>query len=166
MPFSFLNSAFLAGLVAAAVPILIHLFSRRKSKRMQFSSLQFIEEIAKRRVRKVRITQWLILALRVLVIALVALALGRPALRGDFALGQSRGESAGALVLDRSFSMRAETENGVLFDEARARALEMAEALEDGDEIHFLGVTPGLEIPAPPFHDRLRVKEEVQSIEP
>lgn len=166
MPFSFLNSAFLAGLVAAAVPILIHLFSRRKVRRLEFSSLQFIEEIAKRRVRRVRITQWLILALRVLVIALVVLALGRPALEGDFALGKSRGESAVALILDRSLSLRAATTAGLLYDDARVRAAEVAQALDDGDEIHLLGVSPGNDPPAPPFHDRLRLKEEIEALQP
>ena len=166
MPFSFLNLAFLAGLAAAAIPVLIHLFSRRRQKRIEFSSLQFIEEIAKRRVRRVTITQWLILALRVLVLTLVALALMRPALRGDFALGKSKGESSVALILDRSFSLRAATDTGLLFDEARRRAVEVAEAIDDGDEIHFLGATPALETPALPFHDRLRLKEEIQAIEP
>lgn len=166
MPFSFLNLAFLAGLAAAAIPVLIHLFSRRKQKQIEFSSLQFIEEIAKRRVRRVTITQWLILALRVLVLTLVALALMRPALKGDFALGKSKGESSVALILDRSFSLRAATDTGLLFDEARRRAVEVAEAIDDGDEIHFLGATPGLETSAPPFHDRLRLKEEIQASEP
>jgi len=166
MPFSFLNMAFLAGLAAAAIPIVIHLFSRKRQKRVEFSSLQFIEEIAKRRVRRVTITQWLILALRVLVLTLVALALMRPALKGDFALGKSKGESSVALILDRSFSLRAATDTGLLFDEAKRRAVEVAEAIDDGDEIHFLGATPGLETPAPPFHDRLRLKEEIQALEP
>lgn len=165
MPFSFLNLAFLAGLAAAAIPILIHLFSRRRQKRVEFSSLQFIEEIARRRVRRVTITQWLILALRVLVLTLVALALMRPALKGDFALGKSKGESAVALILDRSFSLRAATDTGLLFDDAKLRAVEVAEAIDDGDEIHFLGTTPGLETPAPPFHDRLRLKEDIQSLD-
>lgn len=166
MPFSFLNSAFLAGLAAAAVPIIIHLFSLRKTRRVPFSSLQFIEEIARRRVRRVRITQWLILLLRVLVIALVVMALGRPAIKGEFALGRSRGESAVALVLDRSFSMRAATDKGMLFDDARARAAEVAQAIDDGDQIHLLGVSPAAEPAAPPFHDRLRLKEEVESLAP
>ncbi len=166
MPFSFLNAAFLAGLAAAAVPILIHLFSRRKQTRVPFSSLLFIEEIAKRRVKRVKVTQWLILLLRVLVITLVALALGRPALRGDYALGKSRGESAVAVIFDRSFSMQAVTERGMLYQDARARALEVAEALEDGDEIHLVGTTPGLESKAPPFHDRLGLKNELQVLEP
>jgi len=36
---SFLNSIFLAGLVAAAVPVIIHLLNRRRIRRMKFSSL-------------------------------------------------------------------------------------------------------------------------------
>ena len=73
MPFSFLNAAFLVGAVAAVVPILIHLFSRRKVARIPFSSIRFLEEIARRRVRRMRLTQWIILALRVLALALLAL---------------------------------------------------------------------------------------------
>lgn len=166
MPFSFLNMAFLAGLAAAALPILIHLFSRKKSKRVEFSSLQFIEEISKRRIKRVQITQWLILALRVLAVALVALALMRPALKGNFALGKSKGESAVALVLDRSFSMRASTDTGLLFDEARDRALALVNGLDEGDEVHLIGTTPGLEKPAAPFHDRLALKDELKVTQP
>lgn len=166
MPFSFLNMAFLAGLAAAAVPILIHLFSRRKSRRVEFSSLQFIEEISKRRIRRVTITQWLILALRVLAVALVALALMRPALKGDFALGKSKGESTVALILDRSFSMRASTDRGLLFDDARDRALSLVQGLDDGDEVHVIGVTPGLETRQPPFHDRLALRDDLKLAQP
>lgn len=166
MPFSFLNLAFLAGLAAAALPILIHLFSRRKTKRVAFSSLQFIEEISKRRIRRVTITQWLILALRVLAVTLVALALMRPALKGDFALGKSKGESTVAVILDRSFSMRASTDRGLLFDDARDRALSLVQGLDDGDEVHLIGVTPGLETKQPPFHDRLALRDELKLTQP
>ncbi len=142
MPFSFLNTALLAGLAAAAVPILIHLFSRRKIARVPFSSIQFLEEIARRRVRKVRLTQWIILALRVLAVALLALALGRPAFKGDFAFGKSRGESAVAIVLDRSFSMGVEGERRTLWEKGRDRAVEVLDALEDKDQVFLVGVDP------------------------
>jgi hypothetical protein len=142
MPFSFLNAALLAGIAAAALPILIHLFSRRKVARIRFSSLQFLEEIARRRVRRVRLTQWIILALRVLALALLALALGRPAFRGDFAFGKSRGESAVAVVLDQSYSMRAEGQRRTLWQKAMSRADETLGAMETEDQIFILGVDP------------------------
>jgi len=142
MPFSFLNIAFLAGLAAAAIPILIHLFSRRKVARIPFSSIQFLEEIARRRVRRMRLTQWIILALRVLALALLAIALGRPAFRGDFVLGKSRGDSAVVIVLDRSYSMQVEGERETLWERAKARALEVLEAVESEDRVVVIGVDP------------------------
>ncbi len=142
MPFSFLNTALLAGVAAAALPILIHLFSRRKVARVPFSSLRFLEEIARRRVRRMKLTQWIILALRVLALALLALALGRPAFRGDFAFGKSRGQSAVAVVLDDSYSMRAEGERRTLWDQARERADEVLAALEPDDQVFLIGVDP------------------------
>jgi tetrahydromethanopterin S-methyltransferase subunit B len=145
MPFSFLNAAFLTGLAAAALPIVIHLFSRRRVARVRFSSIQFLEEIAHRRVRRVRLTQWIILALRVLALAFLALALGRPAFRGDFAFGKSRGESAVAIVLDGSYSMRAEGERETLWAKAKGRAEEAIAALEAEDQILLVGVDPRVE---------------------
>lgn len=142
MPFSFLNVAFLAGVAAAAIPILIHLFSRRKVSRVSFSSIRFLEEIARRRVRRMRLTQWIILALRVLALALLALALGRPALRGDFVFGKSRGESAVAMILDRSYSMRAEGERAPLWETAKDRCGEALDALQPEDTVTWIGVDP------------------------
>ena len=40
-PFSFANAALLGGLLALAVPILIHLLLKQKKKRLRFSTLQF-----------------------------------------------------------------------------------------------------------------------------
>ncbi len=142
MPFSFLNAALIVGVAAAALPILIHLFSRRKIARIPFSSIRFLEEISRRRVRRMRLTQWLILALRVLALALLAIAMGRPALRGDFAFGRSRGESAVAVILDRSYSMRAEGERVTLWQRALDRAGETLDAVEPEDSVFLIGVDP------------------------
>lgn len=165
MPFSFLNAAFVAGVAAAAVPILIHLFSRRKVARIPFSSIRFLEEIARQRVRRMRLTQWIILALRVLALALLALALGRPAFRGDFAFGKSRGESAVAVILDRSYSLRAEGERSALWETARERALETMEALETDDQIFLLGVDPQ-DDQVDPYPGRVSMVEALRTLEP
>jgi hypothetical protein len=165
MPFSFLNAAFLVGAVAAAVPILIHLFSRRKVARIPFSSIRFLEEIARRRVRRMRLTQWIILALRVLALALLALALGRPAFRGDFAFGKSRGESAVAVILDCSYSMRAEGERRTVWETARERAEEAMAALEADDQVFLVGVDPRDDA-VDAYPGRLSVVEALRTLEP
>ncbi len=164
MPFSFLNTAFLVGMAAAALPILIHLFSRRKIARVPFSSLQFLEEIARRRVRRMRFTQWLILALRVLALLLLALALGRPAFQGNFSLGKSRGESAVALVLDRSFSMGAEGARTTLWENGLERAKEALAALDPDDQVILIGVDPRVET-TEPYPNRHAAEEAVRNAE-
>ncbi len=103
---NFLNPIFLAGLAAAALPILIHLFSRRRAREITFSSLEYLQEISRRKVRRMRLRQWLLLALRVLIIAFFAMAMGRPAIRGGAGV-VTRGSSTIAVVLDNSFSMGA-----------------------------------------------------------
>lgn len=103
---TFLNTVFLAGLAAAALPILIHLFSRRKAKDIPFSSIEYLREISLRKIRRMKLRQWLLLALRVLIVALFAMAMGRPAIRGS-ASPITRGSSTVAILLDNSYSMSA-----------------------------------------------------------
>ena len=103
---SFLNIAFLAGLAAAAVPILIHLFSRRKAPRMEWGSTRFLRELNRQRIRRVKLRQLLLLAVRALAIILFALAMGRPALTGGRVPG-GKAPSTAVILLDTSYSMSA-----------------------------------------------------------
>jgi hypothetical protein len=103
--------------------------------------------------------------MRVLALALLALALGRPAFRGDFAFGKSRGESAAAFVLDRSFSMRVEGARETLWQKAKDRARESLEALETDDTVFLLGVDPGGEA-VESYRGRAASADAVRSQEP
>ncbi len=139
-PFAFLNALFLAGLAAAALPILIHLFARRPARDVVFPSLEYLREIASKRVRRVRIKQWLLLALRVAIIALFAIAMGRPVLQGN-ASDLTRGSSTVAIILDNSYSLGAslpmddprQGEAGALLDAAKQRAEEVLGLMTDED---------------------------------
>lgn len=101
----FLNNAFLIGLAAAALPILIHLFNRRPAQQVVFPSIEYLREITLKRVRRVRLREFLLLALRVLIIGLFALAMARPAIQG--ASRVARGSSTVAILLDNSWSLNA-----------------------------------------------------------
>ncbi|UCH83004.1 MAG: BatA domain-containing protein [Candidatus Latescibacterota bacterium] len=59
----FLNSLFLAGLAATVLPILIHILNRRRVRKIRFSSLEFIDELNKRRMSKINLRRWIILLL-------------------------------------------------------------------------------------------------------
>src|SRR3990172_3581145 len=78
---TFLNSALLFGLAAVSIPILIHLFTRQKTKTILFSSLKFLKELQKKKIRRLKIRQILLLILRALLILALVLAFARPTLR-------------------------------------------------------------------------------------
>lgn len=78
---NFLNPLFLFGLLAAAIPVVIHLFTRRRPRERPFPSLEFLAEVNQSEIRRLRLKQWLLLLLRTLAVAAIALAMARPALR-------------------------------------------------------------------------------------
>jgi hypothetical protein len=134
---SFLNIAFLAGIVAAALPILIHLFSRRKAPRLDWGSTRFLRELNRQRIRRVKLRQLLLLALRALAVILFAVAMGRPALTGGWVLG-GKAPSTAVILLDTSYSMAAVRGEAPGFDLARRRAGEILDLLGEGDEAYLV----------------------------
>ncbi len=103
---NFLNPLFLFGLAAAAIPILIHLFTRRRPREVRFPSLEFLAEVNQSEIRRLKLKQWLLLLLRTLAVAAIALAMSRPALPGG---AGRRNEASTTLValVDVSGSMGA-----------------------------------------------------------
>jgi len=136
MGITFLNGLFGVALAAIGLPVLIHLLNRRRAKRVPFSSLTFLHEVTKQQRRRVQIRQWLLLALRCLVVALVVLAMMRPAIRTSFASGG--GNTLCVLVLDTSFSMSAADERGPRRDRALEKVEEVVGTLRGGDQAQLV----------------------------
>jgi len=120
----FAHPAYLWGLLAIALPILVHLFNQRRPRPLSFGAIEFVLRSHRQKARRLRLRQILLLALRCLLIAAVALALARPSIkpRGVQA-AQSSGPQATALVLDASLSMRYRVGSKTLFEKARSEAL-------------------------------------------
>jgi hypothetical protein len=136
---TFLNPLMLLGLAAAAIPVLIHLLNLRKLRTVEFSSLQFLKELQRSSIRRLKIRQILLLLLRTALIASLVLAFSRPALRGTFA--GMVGSEAGAcvvLILDDSPSMAARNDHGVLFTQAQSAARDILAMARPNDELYVL----------------------------
>ena len=102
---AFLVPAFLAGLAALLVPLLLHLRHRDKDAPQRFPSLMFLERLPIRTAERRRITDWPLLLLRALALVLLVLAFARP-----FVSVGGAADSAGAtrtviVLVDRSMSM-------------------------------------------------------------
>jgi Aerotolerance regulator N-terminal/von Willebrand factor type A domain len=161
---SFLNPLFLFGLAAASLPIIIHLFTRRQPREVRFPSLEFLEEVNQSEIRRVRIKQWLLLLLRTLAVAAIALAMARPALRGAAGGTSSAGTTVVALV-DRSGSMGAAGTSGTLAAQARRIVEDLLTTLGPADELLLV---PYDRAPAPvtprPSSDLGRMRASVQGL--
>lgn len=107
-------------LAAIAVPLLIHLINLRRPEKIRFSTLQFFEALRRTTVRRIRIKEYLLLLLRLLAIASLALVLARPFLPSTL-FGDSRSVTY-ILVIDNSPSMLQQGENGTWFMQARESA--------------------------------------------
>src|SRR5512142_1847207 len=104
---SFLAPALLGGLAGLAIPVLIHLVQRERRRVVPFPSLMFLRRIPYQSVRRRRVRDWLLLAVRLAALLLIVLAFARPFFpRG--ALAEAAASSGGrevVILLDRSASM-------------------------------------------------------------
>lgn len=133
----FLNIAFLVGLVAASVPIIIHLLNRRRVKRVKFSSLEFLDEVNKQRMRRINLRRILILILRTLAIVALVFAFARPTLRSGLLFAGSMPKNV-VVCLDASYSMGAAMESGTAFDAAKAIANDIVDEAGGSDAINVV----------------------------
>ena len=136
---TFLNPLALLGLLAAAVPILLHLFNLRKLRTIEFSTLTFLKELEKTKIRRLKLRQILLMILRTLLVLLIVLAFSRPTLKGSLAgtVG-SHARTSAVLLIDDSFSMTTEDERGELLRQARLAAKELTQLFAEGDEVFLL----------------------------
>lgn len=139
---TFLNPAYLYGLGAALLPLLIHLLNRRRAVTVPFSNVALLRQLQQDRMRRVKLRQIVLLILRTLILLLIALAFARPALRGS-APGGAHVRTAAALLLDQSYGMGYRTPTGRLFDRARSRAEEALRLFDGRDRLCLI-----------PFSDR------------
>jgi hypothetical protein len=161
---NFLNPLLLSGLAAAAIPVLIHLFTRRRPRDVPFSSLEFLTEVNQSEIRRLRLKQWLLLLLRTLAVACLALAFARPALRG----GAGGGSAASTVVvlLDVSGSMDALGARGTpLSADARRAAEDLLGTLGPADAMLLVPYddTPRPVTPAP-SSDAGRLRGALQAL--
>ncbi len=139
---TFLNTPFLWALSALAVPLLIHLWQKRRVVEVPFSTLLFLKVVAARTSRSAKVEHLLLLLLRSGIVALVALAAARP-VASQFSAQLFGGQVARAVVLvvDQSFSMGYEVNGATRLQTALEQARAVIDDLRPGDSVAVLGAT-------------------------
>lgn len=135
----------LLGMLAAAIPILLHLIHRQRARRRRFAAVDFLLLSDQRLARRLRLRQILVLLLRTLLMLAIPFALAKPYLPEEPVAAAPELEEPGAvaLVVDDSASMQAEAPDGegTLLDRAVATARETLS--EGGPQTSFAVVTAG-----------------------
>jgi len=114
-----IQAGFLFALTALAIPVLVHLLSRWQVQRLEFGTMQFLQEVIHDSAHRRWIRRWLLLATRMLLLAVLALLFARPFLpeRSNRDGGRVR-----IVLVDRSASMTMPGKSGRLIDDAIAEA--------------------------------------------
>ena len=144
---------FAVGAVAAVmVPLILHLIQARRTVRLPFSTIRFLQLAQRRSSQRIHMENILLWLLRTLLLLAIALAFAMPMLRnrafGDW-LGRSSRDVA--IVIDGSYSMAYSLGRGTAWDKAIEQATAIiraspGESLDvvverDGDEVEVV-LTP------------------------
>lgn len=140
---SFLSPLFLIAVSAIGLPLLIHLLNLKRPQRVKFSTLAFFKELQKTTIRKIRIKRYLLLLMRLLAIACLALVLARPFLPpGLSASANSQAPALNAILIDNSISMSRIGDKGPLIEQAKSIVKSIEASSKEGDRF-ILQVTNG-----------------------
>lgn len=150
----FVYPAFLFGLIALAIPVLIHLFNFRRFKTVYFTNVRFLKNIQEETATKNKIKHLLVLISRMLAIAFLVFAFAQPFIPSSQS-AKTTSNRAVSIYIDNSFSMEAMQDDEQLLSVAKRKAEEIVNGYTVDD--NFQLVTNDLEAK----HQRLVSKEEV-----
>lgn len=126
--------AFLWGMGFASVPIVIHLLHRQRFRQMEWAAMHWLLEAIRKNYRRIRLEQWLLLALRTLLLLLVALAITKPTLdTSDTYLLPDTSVTHLVLVFDNSMSMHYAAGNRSRWERAKTTAQAILDDARKGD---------------------------------
>ena len=156
---SFLAPLFFAGLALLAVPVLIHLIQRERKNVVQFPSLMFVRRIPYSSIRRRRIHNWALLAMRLAALALIIAAFARPFLRSASLSAAAGGARDVVILLDRSYSMG----HGDQWDRAKRAAVDAVAGLADGDRATLVMFATAAEVAVQGTNDKGRLQSEINN---
>ncbi|HEY2838189.1 MAG TPA: BatA domain-containing protein, partial [Pirellulales bacterium] len=139
----FVNPAILMGVGLAAIPVVLHLIMRQQPKLLEFPALRFLQARQQSNRRRMKLRHWILLALRVLAICLLAMALARPSIRAAGMLGDSEAPTAAAMIFDTSPRMAYRHENKTRLEAAQDISRWLLPRLPAESQLAIIDANPG-----------------------
>lgn len=159
MDISLINAGMAAGAGLAALPVILHLFMRPTPKQIIFPALRLIRERQKRSKKRLKVKNWLLLIARMLLLALMALALARPSIMAEKMIGDKEVPTAIGLVFDTSLSMAYTQQDKTRLDEAKEQAYDVLKKTPSSSVVYVVdSAEPTLPAPLSPDAARKRIE--------
>ncbi len=134
---NFVFPQFLFALAAVSIPVIIHLFNFRRFKKVYFPDIRFLKEVKQQTRNRNRLKHLLILLARIFAVSFLVLAFAQPYIPANIN-NASSGTQAVSVYVDNSFSMENVSKEGMLLDEAKKMAREIALAHSQTDLFQLL----------------------------
>ena len=167
MSLTFLDPALLWGLGAAALPLLVHLFFRRRPRPLAFPAFDFVLKARRQTERRLKLRRLLLFLARTLALAAIAMALARPrAQTPGAAAAVTAGPAATVILLDASGSMGYRLGGEPLFERGRREALSALTRLGPEEPVAALRCDGAPPAPAVPSFDRAAARQLLDEAEP
>jgi hypothetical protein len=146
----------LGWLAAAAVPILIHLWNKRRHREIHWAAMEYLLAAIQKNARRLRIEQWLLLAVRTAIVLLVVLAVAGPYLEQAAAPFIAGRPTHKVIVLDGSYSMDYRWTGQSRFDRALELISELVDESRQGDAftLILMASPPRVIVGTPSFSPR------------
>ena len=155
---------FWTGLGAAAIPIVIHLLNRRRFRMLDWAAMQFLWESVRKNRRRLRIEELILLALRCLVLLILAAALARfVGCQAMEALPGGTESQTAVFVIDDSYSMGQRVGGGTILSAVTTDVAEQLKKLSQSDKVAIL-LTSGTAADEPFFKLTHMADAEVEQL--
>ena len=120
-------------LPAVVAPLVIHLLYRQRYREISWAAMEYLLAAIEKSKRRMRIQQWLLLLVRMLLLLFIVLAMAEPLVRNLSPLPLSKGGTHHIFLLDGSYSMGYRAENVTDFQRAKQQIVDRIGAGQSGD---------------------------------
>lgn len=155
------------GMAAGSIPIVIHLLNKRKFRQTDWAAMRFLLAAIKKNKRRIELEQWILLAIRTLLILLLAAAMARPVLESLAPAMFAGQRSHRVLILDGSLSMTRKLTDQSRFERAKNLARQIVKEARRGDIISLIVMAdPPKVIIGEPSPNLEQVGREIDLLQP
>ncbi|MEX0654774.1 MAG: BatA domain-containing protein [Phycisphaeraceae bacterium] len=161
-----INPLLLWFLPLALAPVILHLITRRRLKTVELSTYRFLMDSYVQQRRRLRILEWLIMALRVAFVALIVMLLARPVVQGFGFLNPSGSGRDVTLIVDVSPTMALRSDGTTSLQRALGAAGTVVDRLGGEDHVRIIAAGREPTLVAQGFAGRgNRLRDRLETIE-